>query len=63
MTNTKQFILVTMLVLVGLEGATFAEDKERVIHFPEDRSMGLVHVGELRTLDPHWWQGWDAVYS
>jgi len=23
--------------------------------------MGLVHVGELRTLDPLWWQGWEAV--
>jgi len=23
--------------------------------------MGLVQVGELRTLDPLWWQGWEAV--
>ena len=35
--------------------------KTRVIHFPKNRSMGLVHVGELRTLDPLWWQGWEAV--
>jgi peroxiredoxin/Leucine-rich repeat (LRR) protein len=37
------------------------QTKTRVIHFPKDRSMGLVHVGELRTLDPLWWQGWEAV--
>ena len=23
--------------------------------------MGLVHFGELRTLDPWWWQGWEAL--
>ncbi len=37
------------------------EVETRVIHFPKDRSMGLVHVGELRTLDPLWWQGWEIA--
>jgi beta-lactamase regulating signal transducer with metallopeptidase domain/thiol-disulfide isomerase/thioredoxin/protocatechuate 3,4-dioxygenase beta subunit/Leucine-rich repeat (LRR) protein len=33
----------------------------RVIRFPKDRSMGIVYVGELRTTDPLWWQGWEEV--
>ncbi|MHC4648118.1 MAG: leucine-rich repeat domain-containing protein, partial [Planctomycetota bacterium] len=33
----------------------------RVIHFPKDRSMGLLYVGQLRTTGPLWWQGWEEV--
>ncbi len=33
----------------------------RVIHFPKDRSVGLLYVGQLRTTDPLWWQGWEEI--
>lgn len=35
--------------------------KMRIIHFPKDRSMGLVYVGDLRTTDSFWWQGWEII--
>lgn len=33
----------------------------QIIHFPKDRSMGMLYIGKLRTMDPHWWQGWELV--
>lgn len=38
-----------------------AADKVRTLHFPADRSAGIIHVGELRTLDPFWYTGWKVV--
>lgn len=33
----------------------------RVIQFPKDRSMGVVYLGQLRTTDSLWWQGWEEI--
>jgi peroxiredoxin/Leucine-rich repeat (LRR) protein len=38
-----------------------AAGKVRTLHFPADRSMGVVHVGELRALDPLWFTGWKTT--
>ncbi len=35
--------------------------EERTLHFPQDRSLGTVYVGQLRPLDPHWWMGWQLI--
>ena len=49
------------------ESATGVDDEKavpaetRVIHFPKDRSLGTVSVGELRTNDPLWWEGWQVI--
>ena len=63
----KKTILFLALAVIGGLSFVYVEDTKanksgtRIIHFPKDRSMGLVHVGELRTLDPLWWQGWEAI--
>jgi beta-lactamase regulating signal transducer with metallopeptidase domain len=44
-----------------VDGTEAAKPDTRVIHFPKDQSMGIVYVGELRTTDPLWWQGWEEV--
>jgi len=66
MCKVKMTIFIAMLfctafVPICSAGNLTKQTKTRVIHFPKERSMGLVHVGELRTLDPLWWQGWEAV--
>lgn len=33
----------------------------RVVHFPKDRSLGVLYLGRLRPLDSFWWQGWEMV--
>ncbi|MHC4526296.1 MAG: HEAT repeat domain-containing protein [Planctomycetota bacterium] len=44
-----------------VDGSLVGKPGTRVIRFPEDRSMGIVYVGELRTTDPLWWQGWEEI--
>lgn len=61
MTILIAMLFCTAFVPICSAGNLTKQTKTRVIHFPKDRSMGLVHVGELRTLDPLWWQGWEAV--
>jgi len=49
------------LTLVHAQNPTVSDLNTRVIHFPRDRSMGVVYLGQLRTTDPLWWQGWEEV--
>jgi len=60
------FVSFIALAVIGGLSLVYAEsntDKTdtRVIHFPRDRSLGVVSVGELRTHDPLWWQGWKVI--
>jgi len=65
-TKNISFIILVSVFLLGQTSKTqstevAAAGSTRVVHFPRDRSMGLVYVGDLRPTDPLWWQGWEEV--
>lgn len=68
MRTVKNICLTILFFILALSQTCKAQKVEvavgestRTLHFPADRSMGVVHVGELRTLDPLWWQGLETI--
>ena len=51
MWQTKRIVLYAMLILASIKAAAIAEDEARILHFPRDRSLGLIVVKDADSIE------------
>ena len=57
----KSVIIYTFAVTLYSGQAVFAEAKERIVHFPKDRSMGMLYVLDSDKVDTSSYNEWEVL--